>query len=64
MAGIRSLKLLLYLYFFHLVRRGVRAHSIGRTWEGRRIMAISFSKAGPGRPNILVEAGKKAINYL
>lgn len=40
----------------------VSTASIGQSYEGRDMRVIQIAKAGPGKPNIFVEAGKACIS--
>ncbi len=38
--------------------------SIGKSVEGREMKVLSLTKAGPGAPNVWIEAGKQWPNRL
>ena len=42
----------------------VTVQSIGYSYEGRDMKVLQITKAGPGKPNVFIEGGKKLIFCL
>ena len=42
----------------------IKVVSIGKSYEGREMKVIEIRKAGPGKPNVWIEAGKNSMLYI
>jgi len=49
--------IVLYLETLAKTQGWLNVVKLGETFEGRDLVALEITKAGPGRPNVLIEGG-------